>query len=74
MNVAREYYTAMLVISSEETGRLAVASSVSSMSKSGREKYFKALDKNTKLVKQNNSDKILSVEEAALKLGQALNG
>ena len=54
--------------------KLAVANSVHAMGKSGRDKYFSSLNKNTKLVKTPDSDKIMSVEDAALQLGKMLNG
>lgn len=72
LSVAQEYYTAISVIRDSETSRLAVASSVSNMKKEARDKYFKDLNKSTKLVKSDSSGKVLSVEEAAKKMARAM--
>lgn len=74
LDIAQNYYKAIDIIESDELAKLAVASSVHSMSKSGRDKYFKGLNKTAKLVKSIKSDKILTAEEAALILARQLNG
>ena len=72
MDKAMSYHLAMDIITCEEMGRLARATSVHAMTKSGREKYFKDLNKSTKLVIRNKDDKILSVEEAAQSLARTM--
>jgi serine phosphatase RsbU (regulator of sigma subunit) len=72
MDTAMDYHISMEVINSEEMSRLARATSVHAMSKSGRDNYFKALNKATKLVKQSKNDNVLSVEEVAQTLARTM--
>lgn len=69
---AMDLHIAMQLIKAEEQSELAVAVSVPSMTKEGRSKFFKRLNKTTQLVNKSKDDKIMTTQEAALALARTM--
>lgn len=69
---AMDLHIAMQIIKAEEQGDLAIAASVHSMTKEGRNKFFKRLNKTAQLVTKSKDDKIMSTQEAALALARTM--
>jgi serine phosphatase RsbU (regulator of sigma subunit) len=67
-----DFHIAMQLIKAEEQGEFAIAASVPSMTKEGRNKFFKRLNKSAQLVNKSKDDKIMSTQEAALALARTM--